>query len=93
MVKRHVHKWSAKVTRQSDALDLQEDVFKSGDPAAIARSLKHSAETSHPPKGQSIPLGHVDADILHEPGRKKLIRPAPPYTGAGEDQLAKGLPS
>ena len=47
MVKRHVRKWSANVTRQSGALNLQEDVFKSGDPAAIARSLKHSAEIGH----------------------------------------------
>lgn len=46
MVKRHDRKWSATVTRQSDALDLEEDVFKSGDPNAIARSLKRSAETS-----------------------------------------------
>jgi hypothetical protein len=46
MVKRHGRKWSATVTRQSDALDLEEDVFKSNDPDAIARSLKHSAETS-----------------------------------------------
>jgi uncharacterized protein DUF3175 len=47
MVKRQGRKWSAAVTRRSDALDLEDDVFKSGDPDAIARSLKHSAETSH----------------------------------------------
>lgn len=46
MVKRHGRKWSAAVTRKSDALDLEDDVFKSRDPNAIARSLKHSAETS-----------------------------------------------
>jgi hypothetical protein len=40
-------KWSAAVTRHSDALDLKKDVFKSDDPAAIARSLKRSAEHSH----------------------------------------------
>lgn len=37
----------ATVTRQSDALDLEEGTFKSGNPDAIARSLKRSAETSH----------------------------------------------
>lgn len=47
MVKRHGRKWSAAVSRKSDALDLEDDVFKSKDPDAIARSLKHSAETSH----------------------------------------------
>jgi hypothetical protein len=46
MVKRHGRKWSAAVTQRSNALDLEDDVFKSGDPDAIARSLKHSAETS-----------------------------------------------
>jgi len=39
-------KWSADVTKHSDALDLKEDVFKSSDPKAIARSLKRSAEAS-----------------------------------------------
>jgi hypothetical protein len=37
--------WSAKVTERSDALDLESSVFKRG-PAAIARSLKRSAERS-----------------------------------------------
>lgn len=39
-------KWSAKVTRESHALDLDPGVFTWKDPARIARSLKHSAETS-----------------------------------------------
>jgi hypothetical protein len=36
-------KWSAEVTKHSDALDLEKDVFK-GSPRQIARSLKRSAE-------------------------------------------------
>jgi hypothetical protein len=40
-------KWSAKVTNESNALDLKKDVFKSKDPDKIAASLKHSAEVSH----------------------------------------------
>jgi hypothetical protein len=39
-------RWSAAVTKHSDALDLEHDVFKSKDPRRIARSLKHSAEES-----------------------------------------------
>lgn len=39
-------KWSARVTRTSDALDLKKDVFKLDSPKAIARSLKRSAEQS-----------------------------------------------
>lgn len=40
-------RWSARVTRESDALDLEQNVFKKKDPKAIARSLKRSAERSH----------------------------------------------
>jgi hypothetical protein len=39
-------RWSAKVTRESDALDLDEGVFTRTDPRSIARSLKRSAERS-----------------------------------------------
>ncbi|HUB48120.1 MAG TPA: DUF3175 domain-containing protein [Acetobacteraceae bacterium] len=39
-------RWSAKVTQHSDALDLEQDVFKSSNPDVIAKSLKHSAEAS-----------------------------------------------
>jgi hypothetical protein len=44
-------RWSAEVTEHSDALDLEEHIFESDDPAKIARSLKHSAEESHRRKG------------------------------------------
>ena len=39
-------KWSAAVTEHSDAMDLQEGVFKARSPHKIALSLKHSAEAS-----------------------------------------------
>jgi hypothetical protein len=39
-------KWSAKVTAKSDALDLEEHIFESDNPKAIAASLKRSAEKS-----------------------------------------------
>jgi hypothetical protein len=38
--------WSARVTARSDALDLEQGVFKRGDARSIARSLKRSAEQS-----------------------------------------------
>lgn len=40
-------KWSAKVARESDALDLKQGIFTARDPKRIARSLKRSAEASH----------------------------------------------
>lgn len=45
MSKATVKKWSSRVTRESNALDLEHDVFKR-DPAGIGRSLKRSAERS-----------------------------------------------
>jgi len=39
-------RWSARVTRESDALDLDRGVFKGRDPKKIAASLKRSAERS-----------------------------------------------
>jgi hypothetical protein len=44
-------RWSAEVTKHSDALDLERDVFKSKDPHKIALSLKRSAESSTRRKG------------------------------------------
>lgn len=39
-------KWSARVTKESDALDLENGIFESKNPEKIARSLKNSAEES-----------------------------------------------
>lgn len=49
-------KWSAEVTKHSDALDLKEDVFK-GTAKDIARSLKRSAE--HSQRRKSSPFRSV----------------------------------
>jgi hypothetical protein len=38
--------WSGRVTRESNALDLEAKVFKQKSPARIAASLKRSAERS-----------------------------------------------
>ncbi|HUB60767.1 MAG TPA: DUF3175 domain-containing protein [Puia sp.] len=46
-------KWSARVTRNSNALDLDKGVFKLDDPGKIARSLENSAEKSTRKKGSS----------------------------------------
>ena len=40
-------RWSQKVTKSSDSLDLERGVFALEDPREIARSLKKSAEESH----------------------------------------------
>jgi hypothetical protein len=40
------NRWSQHVTETSDAMDLENGVFRSSNPTRIARSLKRSAETS-----------------------------------------------
>ena len=47
-------KWSARVTRTSDALDLEGGVFNKRSAREIAASLKRSAERSH--RRKSAPL-------------------------------------
>lgn len=44
-------KWSGKVTKESDALDLEEHIFESTDPRQIALSLRRSARASKRRKG------------------------------------------
>jgi hypothetical protein len=44
--KKPVRKWSKKVNETSDALDLEQGVFKENDPKKIAQSLKRSAAKS-----------------------------------------------
>jgi hypothetical protein len=39
-------RWSQRVTKTSNALDLEENVFAGSDPKAIARSLTRSAQRS-----------------------------------------------
>lgn len=46
--------WSNKVTKESNALDLEQGVFKFKNPKRIAVSLKRSAETSVRRKGTSF---------------------------------------
>lgn len=44
--------WSGEVTKRSNALDLEADVFTLDDPREIARSLKRSAEASRRRKSE-----------------------------------------
>ena len=48
---KHGRYWSGRVTRQSDALDLESEIFKSTSPRRVAASLKRSAEASERSKG------------------------------------------
>jgi len=54
MITDHKKYWSNKVTRESNALDLEQGIFKFKDPKRIASSLKYSAEASIRRKGTSF---------------------------------------
>lgn len=45
--RKHSRYWSADVMQRSDALDLEQGVFKQRSARKIAESLKRSAEASH----------------------------------------------
>ena len=81
-------KWSAEVTETSDALDLEEDVFKSRSAKRIAASLKRSAEHSHRPQSQSVPIGDVDADLLYQPRGQKPFGITETRIGSRQDRVA-----
>jgi hypothetical protein len=49
--RRKPRKWSKKVNQTSNALDLEQDVFKKNDPKKIAQSLRRSAQKSKRRKG------------------------------------------
>lgn len=78
-------RWSGEVTKHSDALELENDVFKSKNPDAIAESLKHSADTSD--RRKSSPYRSAMSMLtfyinraghnLSEPRRRTWSRPKP----------------
>ena len=69
---RQPKRWSAAVTRDSDALDIEKGIFSARSPAKIAASLKRSAA----PQVEPVPLGDVDADILPQ-SRGQQPQPLP----------------
>lgn len=75
--------WSQKVTRESDALDLEEGVFTWKDPVKIALSLKRSAEMSQRRKSEpfrsamSMLVFYINrAGSNLDPGQKKILQQA-----------------
>jgi hypothetical protein len=76
-------RWSARVTRESDALDLKKGVFSKRSPKAIALSLKRSAEHSHRRKSDpyrsamSMLTFYINRAGKNLPaGRKKILNKA-----------------
>jgi hypothetical protein len=81
--KKAARRWSARVTRESDALDLKKGVFSKTSPKAIALSLKRSAERS--PRRKSDPYRSAMSMLTFyinragknlPAGRKKILQRA-----------------
>jgi hypothetical protein len=72
-------KWSADVTKHSNALDLKKGVFTLHDPKKIAESLKNSAKHSHRRKGtpfqsaMSMLTFYINRDGKNLPEKQKEI--------------------
>lgn len=73
------HYWSGRVTRESNALDLEKSVFKSDDPKKIARSLKRSANASHRRKSEpyrsamSMLVFYINRAGRNLPSRRRAV--------------------
>jgi Protein of unknown function (DUF3175) len=75
-------KWSRSVTEHSDALDLEQGVFKKKDPKKIAQSLKRSAEHSKRKKSGSFQSAMSMLNFYINRGGKNL-------TGKQKEPLEK----
>lgn len=80
-------KWSGKVTRTSNALDLRSGIFKSRDPVKIARSLKRSAERSKRRKGTPYQSAMSMLNFYINRGGKNLSDSKKKVLERAKDQL------
>jgi hypothetical protein len=93
-------RWSAKVTKHSDALDLERSVFKSEDPRKIALSLKRSADHSKRRKGTPYQsamsivehrfIAYERLKVRHDAPESQSDMPGPPLRIALESFLIAG---
>ena len=89
--KRSVRKWSGRVTATSDALDLKHHLFKQRSPAAIARSLKRSAERSHRRKASPYQSAMSMLNFYINRGGKNLSAAEKKKLNAAKGELRKAF--
>jgi len=78
-------RWSGNVTETSDALDLEENIFKSRSARRIAASLKDSAEQSHRRKAAPFQSAMSMLNFLYQSRWQKPSEIA--QAGAGGHQV------
>lgn len=81
--------WSAKVTKESFALDLEEGVFTFDDSSRIARSLKRSAELSLRRKGTAYQSAMSMLNFYINRAGKNLPPPRRKILEKGKVELRK----
>ena len=81
------HRWSRHVAETSDALDLERGVFTRSDPAAIARSLKRSAERSHRRKADPFRSAMSMLNFYINRAGKSLSKPTRARLEEAKDEL------
>ena len=84
-------KWTAEVTQNSDAMDLESGIFKSDNPAKIARSLKRSAEHSDRLKSSPFRSAMSMLTFYLNRGGKNLSTARKAKTRSRESEVARGI--
>src|SRR5262249_16421721 len=87
--RRQPKKWSAGVTRNSNALDLENKVFAKRTPSEIARSLKRSAERSGRRKSSPYRSAMSMLTFYINRAGKKLPKSSLQVLGGGKGELRK----
>lgn len=87
--KKTAKKWSKKVTEKSDAMDLEQDVFKSKDPKAIAESVKRSAEKSNRKKAGPFQSAMSMINFYENRAGKNLTAAQKKVIDQSKDELRK----
>jgi len=81
--------WSGRVTRESNALDLEKDVFKQESAKKIAASLKRSADLSTRRKSSPFRSAMSMLTFYINRGGKNLSAPRKKILQDAKDELRK----
>jgi hypothetical protein len=84
-------RWSAQVTKRSDTLDLESNVFKGKDPHRIALSLKRSAERSKRRKGTAYQSAMSMLNFYINRAGKNLPQNQKRVLGRAKDELRQAF--
>jgi hypothetical protein len=80
-------RWSQRVTETSDAMDITSGILAKDDPAAIARSLKHSAEASKRRKSSPFRSAMSMLNFYINRAGKQLSEKQRAHLNAAKDEL------